>query len=52
MKTPKKSTDEAGEDGEYQYIEYESDDETVVVIQDHDNESAWIQSTVSIPIEP
>ncbi|MDS0297516.1 hypothetical protein NDI76_02015 [Halogeometricum sp. S1BR25-6] len=52
MKTPTNSADEGETNGEYQYIEYESDDETVVVIQDHDNESAWIQSTVSIPIEP
>lgn len=52
MKLPQNPTDDAGDKLEYQYIEYESEDDTVVVIQDCENESAWIQSTVSQPIEP
>ncbi|SFR34336.1 hypothetical protein [Halogeometricum limi] len=50
MKLPKNPTDEPTEEAEYRYIEYESADDTVAVIQDGDNENAWIQSTVSEPV--
>lgn len=36
---------------DYQYIEYESEHATVAVIHDCENEKAWIQSTVSVPVE-
>lgn len=52
MKMPENPQDATTNRGEYQYIEYESGDNTVAVIQDCDNQSAWIQSTVSKSVEP
>lgn len=51
MTIPTNPVDDVAEDREYQYIEYESSDDTVAVIQDCENESAWVQSTVSMPVE-
>jgi hypothetical protein len=52
MTMPTHPLDDVGEHREYHYIEYESNDDTVSVIQDCQNESAWLQSTVSVPVEP
>lgn len=47
MQTPEDDTTEE----EYRYFEYETEHETVTVIQDERNQSAWLQSTVSVPVE-
>lgn len=52
MKTPENSRNDAADQFEYQYVEYESGSDTVAVIQDRENESAWVQSTVSVSIDP
>lgn len=35
----------------YRYVEYTDDGNTVSIIQDAENHRAWIQSTVSAPLE-
>lgn len=35
----------------YRYVEYESDGTSVSVIQDTENQRAWIQSTVNVAVE-
>lgn len=51
MTTPKNSKGEGEAQFEYQYVEYETEHETVAIIQDTGNQSAWVQSTVSTPVE-
>lgn len=43
--------DDTTTQGEYRYIEYETEHETLTVIQDERKQSAWVQSTVSVPVE-
>ncbi|ADQ68427.1 hypothetical protein GL213_14315 [Halogeometricum borinquense] len=50
MKIPTNPNDDSAVKPAYQYIEYESGDNTVAVIQDCENESAWVQSTISEPV--
>lgn len=38
------------EPNKYRYVEYERDVGTVAVIQDVDNDDAWIESTVASPV--
>lgn len=35
----------------YRYVTYETDDESISVIQDKENERAWIQSTHTVAVE-
>lgn len=37
---------------QYRYIEYTTADEPVAVIQDRENDRAWIQSTHAVTVEP
>lgn len=38
------------ESNRYRYVEYKRDAETVAVIQDVDNDAAWLESTVIQPV--
>ena len=43
--------DDQNGESEYRYIEYETDHETISIIQDKRNQSGWIQSTLSVKVE-
>lgn len=37
----------------YRCIEFEDDDaDTITIVQDTENDRAWVQSTVALPVEP
>lgn len=36
----------------YRYSEYRQESRTIAVIQDAENDRAWIQSTAVVPAEP
>lgn len=38
-------------DDRYRYVEYDTDGSTVSIIQDSENQRAWIQSTLSVDVE-
>ncbi|SFR32153.1 hypothetical protein [Halogeometricum limi] len=45
------SNTEPRTDRTYNYLEFEGDDGVVAVIQDVEQYTAWIQSTLSVPVE-
>lgn len=38
-------------DDRYQFVELELEPDSVSIIQDTENDSAWLQSTLSVPVE-
>lgn len=47
-----RTNEDPPEAGRYRYSEYRHESRTIAVIQDAENDRAWIQSTAVVPTDP